>query len=92
MTDYSGRTFNCSAYEYAYWAKDTHMCRMLERYMDEETKAQILARITINDDTGLSYQQNGAVYQSSHFDLICNRLSNFCGHTMYPFLTPVDWC
>jgi len=30
FTDYSGRTFNCTAYEYAYWAKDTHMCRMLE--------------------------------------------------------------
>ncbi len=25
FTDYSGRTFNCTAYEYAYWAKDTHM-------------------------------------------------------------------
>ena len=29
FTDYSGRTFNCTAYEYAYWAKDTHMRRML---------------------------------------------------------------
>jgi hypothetical protein len=45
FTDYSGRTFNCTAYEYAYWAKDTHMCRMLERHMDDETKAYMLARI-----------------------------------------------
>lgn len=45
FTDYSGRTFNCTAYEYAYWAKDTHMCRMLEQHMNEETKVEILARI-----------------------------------------------
>jgi hypothetical protein len=69
FTDYSGRIFNCSAYEYAYWAKDTHMCRMLERYMDEETKALILARITTNDEIGLSYQQNWTVHRSPHFDL-----------------------
>jgi hypothetical protein len=41
---------------------------MLERYMDEETKALILARITINDEIGLSYQQNGALHRSPHFD------------------------
>jgi len=69
FTDYSGRTFNCSAYEYAYWAKDTHMRRMLERYMDEETKAIILARITTNAEIGLSYQQNGAEHRTPHFDL-----------------------
>ena len=68
FTDYSGRTFNCSAYEYAYWAKDTHMCRMLARYMDEETKAQILARIDIIEAVGLFYQQNGKAHQSAHFD------------------------
>ena len=44
VTDYSGRTFkNITAYEYAYWAKDWHMCRMLEAHMDEETKALTLA-------------------------------------------------
>ena len=52
FTDYSGRTFNCTTYEYAYWAKDTHMCRMLESYMDAETKAQMLARIDTNDAAG----------------------------------------
>ncbi|MGC1182060.1 hypothetical protein [Legionella sp.] len=68
-TDYSGRTFNCTAYEYAYWAKDTHMCRMLERHMDEETKADMLVRIDANDTAGLSYQQNSAEHRSAHFDL-----------------------
>ncbi len=47
FTDYSGRTFNCTAYEYAYWAKDTHMQRMLEKYIriNEETRLLILTRV-----------------------------------------------
>ena len=77
FTGYSGRTFNCTAYEYAYWAKDTHMCRMLERHMDEETKAHMLARITeierIDEKTGqkigLEYQHQGITYRSAHFEL-----------------------
>ena len=69
FTDYSGRTFNCTAYEYAYWAKDTHMCRMLESFMDDETKAQMLARVDIIESEGLVFQQNGQTYQSAHFEL-----------------------
>jgi hypothetical protein len=47
FTDYSGRTFTCSAYEYAWWAKDTHMQRMLEKYIkiDEETRQFILRQV-----------------------------------------------
>ena len=26
FTDYSGRTYHCTAYEKAYWDKDTRMC------------------------------------------------------------------
>lgn len=69
FTDYSERTFNCTAYEYAYWAKDTHMCRMLESHMDEDTKALMLERIDANDATGLSFKQNGKEQRSAHFDL-----------------------
>ena len=75
FTDYSGRKFNCTAYEYAYWAKDKHMCRMLEGYMDNETKKIILDRINViegldpDKPKGLSYQQGGHEYRSSHFDL-----------------------
>lgn len=29
FTDYSFRTFNCTGFEYAYWAGDIHMCRMI---------------------------------------------------------------
>src|SRR3990167_4794952 len=76
FTDYSGRTFHCSAYEYAYWAKDTHMCRMLEHHMNDETKAAMAARIDemkrIDDATGqpvgLVYSQAGQEHRSAHFD------------------------
>lgn len=76
FTDYSGRTFNCTAYEYAYWAKDTHMCRMLEKHMDEETKAFMAARIdaieridaATGKPVGLVYRQEGQQHRSAHFD------------------------
>src|SRR3990167_838092 len=77
FTDYSGRTFHCSAYEYAYWAKDTHMCRMLEHHMNDETKAAMAARIdemkriddaTTGQPVGLIYQQAGQEHRSAHFD------------------------
>lgn len=47
FTDYSGHTFTCTAYEYAWWAKDSHMQRMLEKYIrqDEETRQFILKRV-----------------------------------------------
>jgi hypothetical protein len=69
FTDYSGRTFNCTAYEYAYWAKDTHMRRMLERHMDAETKTQLLERVNEMEGTGLAYQQHGVSYQNPHYDM-----------------------
>ena len=78
VTDYSGRTFkNITPYEYAYWAKDTHMCRMLERHMDDKTKAYMLERINVIEgiDTatgqpvGLVYSQRGLEHRSAHFDL-----------------------
>jgi hypothetical protein len=69
FTDYSGRTFNCTAYEYAYWAKDTHMCRMLESHMDEETKAFLLTRVDEIESNGLEYLQQGRTHRTNHFDL-----------------------
>ena len=71
VTDYSGRKFkSITAYEYAYWAKDTHMCRMLERTMDENTKAAMLEKVKAIDTVGLSYEQGGQVVEhSNHFDM-----------------------
>lgn len=76
FTDYSGRTFNCTAYEHAYWAKDTHMRRMLESHMDEETKAIMAACIdeiehidaATGQPVGLVYSQAGQEHRSAHFD------------------------
>lgn len=69
FTDYSGRTFYCTAYEYAYWAKDTHMCRMLEQQMDADTKTSMLQRCEAIEKDGLTYKQYGAeVKGSKHFD------------------------
>ncbi len=69
FTDYSGRTFHCTAYEYAYWAKDKHMMHMLERHMDDETKAFMLEKIEAQEQVGLSYQQHGITYQNAHYDM-----------------------
>ena len=70
VTDYSGRTFeNITPYEYAYWAKDTHMCRMLESHMNNATKAKMLQRIDAIERNGLTYWQHGnEVRNSKHFD------------------------
>ena len=69
FTDYSGRTFNCTAYEYAYWAKDKHMCRMLERHMDDETKALLLDKVNDMEQVGLAYRQHGIEYKNPHYDM-----------------------
>ena len=69
FSDYSGRIFRCSAYEFAYWAKDTHMRRMLESAMDDETKKQLLNRVKDIESNGLSYQQHGVTYQNPHYDM-----------------------
>lgn len=65
FTDYSGRTFTCTAYEYAYWSKDKHMCRMLEAKMNTETKAIMLARIDALESNGLTYTQHSQVIAGS---------------------------
>lgn len=69
FTDYSNRRFNCTAYEYAYWAKDTHMCRMLEKRMDKKTKTAMLKRCEAIEENGLRYEQHGVQIEGSkHFD------------------------
>jgi hypothetical protein len=69
FTDYSGRTYNCTAYEKAWWDKDTHMRRMLESHMDDETKRQLLDKIDEIEREGLAYQQHGVPYRNAHYDM-----------------------
>lgn len=70
VTDYSGRTFrHILAYEYAYWAKDTYMCRMLEVHMDDATRAIMLVCCETLERNGLRYEKQGIVEEhSTHFD------------------------
>ena len=77
VTDYSGRSFvSISPLEYAYWAMDTHMCRMLEQHLMaleptrcEKTKAIMLKRLNKIEEYGLTYKQYGVVVEhSKHFD------------------------
>jgi hypothetical protein len=67
FTDYSGRTFNCTAYEYAYWAKDTHMQRMLEGYIkqDEETRLFILERVQKIEEPDDSVASSSSFFPSA---------------------------
>lgn len=102
FTDYSGRTFTCTAYEYAYWAKDTYMCRMLEEKMDNDTKAHLLERIEameqINETTskpvGLTYSQNNKEYQSAHYDFspLKTALKHYVDeYNKKPIKSDADW-
>ena len=47
----------------------THMCRMLERHMDENTKAAMLEKVITIDSVGLTYEQHGQAEHSKHFDM-----------------------
>ena len=89
FTDYSGRTFNCTAYEYAYWAKDTHMCRMLEQQMDADTKTAMLKRCEAIENDGLTYKQHGEIKNSKHFDFkpLKEALRNYADGHDYWYIT-----
>ncbi len=69
FSDYSGRKFNCTAYEYAWWTKDKHMRCMLESHMNDETKTQMLEKIDAIEHSGLAYKQHGVEYRNAHYDM-----------------------
>ena len=70
ITDYSGRTFkNITAYEYAYWARDWHMCDMLAAHMNTEQKRRMSNLVDAIEQHGLTYIQNGETKNSKHFSL-----------------------
>ena len=54
VTDYSGRRFpKVRAYELAWWYMDTHMCRMLESYMDTKIRSEMLKCVDAIEQHGL---------------------------------------
>ena len=67
FSDHAGRIFDCTAFEYACWALDISMCRMLQRHMDEDTKAFLLSRVTKNVKDGLTYEKDGELRRSARF-------------------------
>lgn len=69
LTDYSGRIFHCTAYEYAYWAMDARMCAALQAQMNPETKLVIWEKICRQQERGLDYQQHGQSYCTPQFNL-----------------------
>ncbi len=71
VTDYSGRSFKqISAYQYAYWAKDIDMLKMLSTYItDEKARALILQFVLGIEEDGLTYDQVGVTKTSKHFDV-----------------------
>jgi len=95
VTDYSGRKFEkITAYEYAYWAKDTHMCRMLEAHMDKATKAKMLLRIDAMEMQGLTYEQHGVVVEhSTHFDFtpLIKALTNYVALNNFDIRSKKAW-
>jgi len=71
LTDAAGRHFlqPMSAYEYAFWACDTRMCRMMEKYMDDKTKVRALEQCKNIEVHGIGFILNGEqVENSKHFD------------------------
>lgn len=85
FTDCSGRTFNCTLFEYAYWAKDTYMCRMLVSHMDANTRAFTLKCCENIDQLGLMYKQHGRQKRSCHYNLskIKAALKNYLSGSFY---------
>lgn len=69
FTDYSGRIFHCTAFEYAYWCKDFYMCQMLLKHMDDNTKTEMANACGNIKTEGLRYTLNGQPNQSAHFEL-----------------------
>ena len=73
-TDYSGRTFNTTAFRYALWALDTrYMCNMMldclpDSPQGEAIKQALLAQFKSHEQDGVLYQLNGETIHEKHYD------------------------
>lgn len=74
VTDYSGRTFkNITAFQYALWAMDTHMCRMIisaipDGVEGDGLRAELIHQYDELDALGVTYQLAEQTYTEQHFD------------------------
>ena len=73
-TDYSGRTFETTAFRYALWALDTrYMCNMMLDCLPysekgEAIKQGLLMQFNAQVQNGLDYELNGVIFHESHYD------------------------
>jgi hypothetical protein len=73
-TDYSGRTFETTAFRYALWALDTrYMCNMMLDCLPyseegEVIKQALLTQYRAQARDGLDYKLNGVTIHETHYD------------------------
>ena len=73
-TDYSFRTFHCTAFQYALWALDTrYMCNMMldcipNNPNGERIKQELLMQLLAHEHGGIEYQFVGRTFREKHFD------------------------
>lgn len=71
MIDSAGRHFSrpLSSYEYTYWSGDIRMRHMMEKYMDDKTKSNVLKQCKLIEENGVGFTLNDEhVEHSKHFD------------------------
>ena len=69
VTDYSGRKYtNISAFQYALWALDTHMWRMILHYLpkDQAVKEALKNQYLAVEKDGVSYELRGEIHNNQH--------------------------
>ncbi len=73
-TDYSGRTFETTAFRYALWALDTrYMCNMMLDCLPcseqgDIIKQSLLMQYNAQVDDGVDYELNGVTKHETHYD------------------------
>ena len=85
VTDYSGRKFtNISIFQFALWAKDTHMQRMILDAIPEDDQGLLLRTKLIRQyeelvTNGVAYELAGQTYTESHFNFspLINALQHY---------------
>ena len=73
-TDYSGRTFETTAFRYALWALDTrYMCNMMLDCLPDSEKGEdiqkaLLEQFEAHEQDGVLYKLNGETIRETHYD------------------------
>jgi len=87
-TDYSGRTFNTTAFRYALWALDTrYMCNMMldclpDSPQGEAIKQALLTQFKAHKKDGVFYKLNGVTIHEKHYDFspLIEALQTYVNH------------